>query len=384
MNHFRIVLKSCLFIFFAVNTFAEVNACKRFYQNVSTASFELNNLSTELPSKFSIQELSDKVPNLHLSEDFLDPETLTTFKKENPYYSIITIGERTIFLTRSKAGLEPMISERISGEHAFEGGAPKPKRIKEFPGFYAYDLSNAKYISPLIGKLAGTHAWDEGPNCWNLCQIYKGWARTAYTTDGSEFGLWVDGPFSKTVSAQSMFGLEPQKGDVIVLRSRGFKSGKMMEVHGAIALGYGLVFTKNGTNFEAKYQVSTLKDMLGTYLPNLSNTIEYKRIASFEEVWTEWAPQISTELKSLVDRWMAFETVHSDLYIPVKGEDPNVEVPQERYQDVQKIRHQLIKDVRAIVGDRLKVFDNRELNPTEKVEQFFWNLLKARASASYF
>jgi hypothetical protein len=376
----RLFLSAALLVFFSGEAFASKNSCVQFYK---TTAFNIHDINTEMPAKISISELVAKDPTLHLSEDFLDAETLTYFKENHPFMTFIAIGERILFLTRRKEAFNSVKEEFSTGDSAFRGDAPSAIKIKEFGGYYAFDISRAKYINPMIRKLAGMAAWDEGPNCWNLCQMYKGWARTAYTTNGPEFGLWVDGPFSTNPKA-SLFGLEPTVGDVIVLRQRGFKSGKMNEVHGAIALGFGLVFTKNGTSFEAKYQVTTLEEMLKVYLPDYSNTIEYRRIPSLDEVWKKWGGQVSVELKSLVDRWMAFEAAHGELYIPVKGSDPATVIPQEKHEAVDKMKSALKKELETVAPARIASFEGRELSELEKVEQFFWNLLSMRADSSYF
>ena len=373
-----------LFIsFFTLTPFSYGNspACRQVFSSSSTV--QINDLSRELPKNFSIQDLLKKNADLFLYPDFRDSESMELFTDANPLMGFISIGDRVLLATRNPKIIEGFQQNPLTGEDAFGDKELEAKKIKELPGYTVFDISTASYLPEVTRKMHGLSAWDEGPNCWNLCQIYKGWARTAYATNDYEFGLWVDGPFAKRAQSATPFLFSPKMGDVIVIRNRGFKSGQYREVHGAIALSEDLVFTKNGTDFSAPYQISTVSDMLKVYLPRMGNSIEYREIATFDEVWSEWSPKVSAELKAYVERWMSFEQEHGELFLTSKKSQSS-EDKQEAHEKVDKTLRDLRKEIQPILKDRLAAYENRELSELEKVEKFFWSLLKARSESSYF
>lgn len=339
----------------------------------------------ELPARFSGAEYLSKREGLKSSIEFRDSESVDAFTQANPFWGFLSIGARTLLATRSVAFAEKFLVDPASGKSAFTAGQPLAKEISELPGYHIFDLTGASFLRPIISRLQNSKAWDEGPNCWNLCQLYKGWARTSFSTRDSEFALWVDGPFSSPVKTADQLGFrfEPNPGDVIIIRRRGFKSGAMEEVHGAISLGGDLVFTKNGVSYEAPYQLMLLRDMLGdNYLPALGNSIEFRSIKDFATVWKEWSPKIDSNLRALVDRWMDYEQKHGELFLP----DNLRKTDREDYSspELDTLGKGLRKEVKEQAPENLKLFEGKELSELQKVEQFFWRMLLARAGYRYF
>jgi hypothetical protein len=323
--------------------------------------------------------------DLLITPDFTDADAIEEFKDLTPLHGFVSIGERMVLVTRNKRDAQKFLVDRSTGKALFDGESPSPFRIKELPGFTAFEITKAKYLTPLARQLNGLHAWDEGPNCWNLCMMSKGWTQTAYSVNGSEFNLLADGPFATFSKGSNPFMLEPKHGDLIILRSRNFVTGAMREDHCAVALGNGLVFTKNGEGYEAPYQVVELSEMLKTYLPAISNSIEIKTLRSFDEVWSEWKGKISPELSSMVERWMAFEARHAKAFVLKRGQPKMEEAKfQEESKALDQIRFALNKEFTPIIKARLGSYIGRELNEKEKVEQFFWHLLEERNKISYF
>lgn len=342
---------------------------------------ELSNLDQAFPDKISLKELLEHQPDLRLSDDLITRDGRETFHDANPFMGFVSVGDRMLLVSRNPRILNEFSADLETGADVFNGQKPQAFQIRELPGYKAFDISKASYLTAEIRALHGRRAWDDGPNCWNLCQIYKGWAKTAFATDGAEFGLWVDGPFSKPAKSNTWGGFSPKNGDVIVFRGRNFRTGDMGEVHGAIALGSGLVFTKNGTSYSARYQVTTYENMSRVYMPGLSNSVQFREIRAFDEVWTEWSPKVSPELSGYVNRWISFEREHSEFFMP--GKDVSY-VPPEKYDPLVAQKRALQKEIGAIVKDRLKDYEGRTLQETELVEQFFWRLLQARTETAMY
>jgi len=350
-----------------------------------TAIESSSNPLEELPARFSGAEYLSQREGLKSSIEFRDSESVDSFTQANPFWGFLSIGARTLLATRSAAFAENFLTDPASGKSAFAAGRPLAKEITELPGYVVFDLTGASYLSPIISRLQNSKAWDEGPNCWNLCQLYKGWARSSFSTMDSEFALWVDGPFSSPVKTADQLGFRfiPNPGDVIIIRRRGFKSGAMEEVHGAISLGGDLVFTKNGVSYDAPYQLMLLRDMLGdNYLPALGNSIEFRSIKDFDTVWKEWSPKIDLQLKALVNRWMEYEQKHGELFLP----DNLRKTDREDYSspELDALGKGLRKEVKEQAPDKLKLFEGKELSEQQKVEQFFWRMLQMRAGYRYF
>ncbi len=343
----------------------------------------IDNLAIELPSKFSVKALLEKNADMAIYPDFRDEESIEGFIDANPFAGFITLGERLLFATRNPKVVRAL-TQPFDGPPAFAAGVElRQLAIEELPDYAVFDFSKALFMNDKIRALHGTFAWDEGPNCWNLCKMYKGWARTAYATSPEEFALWVDGPFSKPiVKPDSMFGIRPEAGQIIVVRKRALDSTKKSEVHGAIALGHGLVFTKNGYSHEAPYQVSTWEEMLKLYLPFLSNMVELREMRDFAEVWAEWRPKLNPELVRVYEAWQDFEAKHAALFIVTKQRQPDT--PQSVYRQVDQLRAALRREFGPIIEKhQRKLRDVAEPGEPEKVEKFFWELLQLRVTSDF-
>ncbi|MBX9768842.1 MAG: hypothetical protein K2X47_16335 [Bdellovibrionales bacterium] len=348
-----------------------------------SANSKWNDLSLELPSKISLAALQDEDPNLFIYPDVRDADEVDTFLDANPFMGFVSIGERVLLVTRNARVSTNIFRELGTDENLMGEKVPVAKEILELPGYVAFDISAGKYFEhPVVRKILNLRAWDEGPNCWNLCQIYHGWARTAYSVGESEFNIWMESPFTRPAERAGLFGMKPNLGDVIILRNRNFKTGNLVEMHGMVSLGNNLVITKNGTDYDARYRLMNLGDALNFYLPAWTNSFEVRVVRRFEDVWTEWKPKLSPELSGFVEEWMKFEEEHAKLY-PLKKGGPETEDERD-HKALNQVRWSLEKKIQAVVDARLATLEKGELSETAKVERFFWRLLKARTTSVYF
>jgi hypothetical protein len=141
-------------------------------QSVFTlGGIDLANLDHELPSKLSLKDLYAQQPDLRLSNDLLTREGREHFYDAHPFMAFVSIGERLLLVLRNPRVLERFSYDQTTGDSVFGDANPRPIQIRELPGYKAFDISKASYLTPEIRASHGKHAWDDGPNCWNLCQM---------------------------------------------------------------------------------------------------------------------------------------------------------------------------------------------------------------------
>lgn len=324
-----------------------------------------------LPTSFSIVELQKQNPGIRFFPDFVrSGGKAEVFSYQDADF--ISMGERVLFLVKDP---QTLITWGV-----INGNQPEV-HIREFPGTRAFDITNSPLISPLIRKINQEKAWTDGPNCWNLCQIYNGWAKTSFFTSAEEFHLWMNSPFAKKVDIDhGDFPVDP--GSILVLRDYD-GNGQVKEIHGAIALSKRLVLTKNGKDANQPYQLMTTAKMMNLYSSMTSmNSVELYTFTSFDKAWSEWKPRLSPVLANSIQRWMDFESDHGQHYLPRKSSGP-VAIPQQQRLQAQKKK--LVDLLKPSVDAAIENFSTvNALSELQKVELFFLKLLHHRLTNNYY
>jgi hypothetical protein len=361
-----------LLVFSGPAGFAGAPLCAGLFAGTSSPLLDRNQA---LPSSFSIADLQRKNPGVRVFPDFTHPEKPPEILQyQNADF--IMMGERVLFVVKDAS------SAPVWG--ILSGKEPQVQ-IQELPGITAYDISNSPLVSPLIRKINSKNAWFDGPNCWNLCQIHQGWAKTSFFTSHEEFNLWMESPFAKKKDMEpGSPGFHLNPGDLIVFRDRQAAGGKaMQEVHGAVALTNNLVLTKNGWSHKNAYEMMPIRAMLNHYKTKTSMTdAEFFSFEPFDQVWARWRPRLSPATVQFTESWMEFETHHGQYFLT--GNSAKPPTPQQR-QVLEDERNRLVTKMKPAVDATITgLAGTSQRNETQEVELFFLRLLRFRIYNEFY
>jgi hypothetical protein len=362
-NAVRLTLITILF--FGSASWAQGPSCKALFEKASI----LLDATQPLPAQISIAEMQKQNPDIKIYPDFTEANAdRLLFHAQK--VDFISLGERVLFLV---ANPDSAMSWGI-----LNGTEPRI-RIKELPGVTAFDITNSSLVTPLIRKSMTELAWFTGPNCWNLCQIYKGWAKTSFFTSEREFHLWIEGPFAKLLDRKAP-GFTLKTGHLVVLRQ--VRGAAVKEIHGAVALTDKIVLTKNGKHELEAYELMTLDKMLNIYSSfSRANTMQIFDFTPFDEAWAQWKPRISPTLVQYMEEWLSFEQHHGEQYLPKKTKGV---IPYEEKKKLRKEHDALVAKIKPMIEPTIEKMGHRNLSEVGEVELFFLKLLQTRVNNKFY
>ena len=343
---------------------------------VSTGGFDWSDLSQPVPPSISIADFKRQHPKVEVYPDS-DEDLAAIFMRSQNGDAFINIGQRVFYLSKNPEKISEVIPN--SGDFVWI----RETRIQEFPDHYAFELSRLPYIGALVGEYNGRFGWDDGPNCWNFCQLYHGWVLSSQNTDILDHVHWLDkSPFFEMLG-EYQEGLKLLPGDVIDIRL--YRDGKRIpDGHAAINLNGALLIHKAGLKYAKPYEIRRLSQEFDFYrrVERPGETLEGRffifRAKSFSQIWSENKSNFSKELIQWSEKVSVLEKLDRQFTLPDRM-NPS-DLPDDHYQKVRSLKREIIlglgkeaPKVKELYAQSLSTGDRRL-----GIQHYFWKRLYLR------
>lgn len=343
---------------------------------VSTIGFDWSDLSQPVPPSISIADFKRQHPKVEVYPDS-NEDLASIFMRSQNGEAFINIGQRVFYLSKSA----DKISEVIPNSADFTW--IRETRIQEYPDNYAFELTRLPYIGALVGEYNGRFGWDDGPNCWNFCQLYHGWVLNSQNTDILDHVHWLDkSPFFEKIG-EYQTGMNLLPGDVIDIRL--FRNGKRIpDGHAAINLNGALLIHKAGLKYAKPYEIRRIQQEFDFYrrVERPGEVLEGRffifRAKSFTQVWDQHKSSFSKELISWTAKAMELEKLERKFTLPDRMNP--MDLPDDQDQQVRSLKREIIQGLGKAAAAVKELYAQSLIKGDSRlgVEHYFWKRLYLR------
>jgi hypothetical protein len=344
-------------------------------------SFAWADLSVPVPPEISFADFKRQYPKVDGFPDLTNRQSVHGFfERYSQGEAFLSIGQRTFYITRSPRTLEAVIPNSTDRAQA------TATRILELPDFYAFEITRLSFIGEKMGEFNGRFPYDDGPNCWNFCQMYQGWSLDSMPLDFQNQYYWLEkNPFS-TALGEYRPDMELRPGDIIDIQL--FKNNKRVgDGHSMVNLNGALVAQKLNYKFETPYEITRLRPEIEKYrrIERLDGVYEGKvfvyRVKPFDEMWSEYKTKLPQNLVAITEKVMELEKIRRKFTMPPKMKGGNYEGDDSEERALEKA---VLAELEPLVPAVQAVLERAEAGEADlKAEAFLWRHLFFRLKIAY-